>query len=48
MDVLCVGVCISYHVFVCAVNIWLATENREVSIENNVCKGVDQGLIVDD
>lgn len=37
-----------YRVLVRAVYIWLATEHREVSIENNVGKGVDQRLIVDD
>lgn len=42
----CVFVC--YRALVRAVYICLRGEDRQVSVENDVCQGVDHWLIVDD
>lgn len=45
---LCVCVFVCYRALVRAVYICLRGEDRQVSVENDVCQGVDHWLIVDD
>lgn len=42
------SVCVCYRALVRAVNICRCGEYRQISVENNICKGIDQWLIVDD
>lgn len=41
-------VCVYYRVLMCAVYVCLWGEDRQISIKDNICQGVDQRLIVDD